>query len=334
MAQTPLVTVQCTAYNQEKYIRQTLEGFLAQKTDFPFEVIVHDDASTDGTADIIREYEQKYPHLFKCIYQPENTYSKGIKARPQYIMPLTRGKYVAVCEGDDYWADPYKLQRQADAMQAHPECYMSVHRVREVREDGEETSTLFPAQTVTPGVLSSRTFLEIGKVYSFHTSSYFFVSEKLRQYYAEAPDFTRDCDVGDELYMLYFGQLGSVYYLDEIMSCYRRGVAGSWTTAHRKKLSAKKATHNRKMVITLQRFDAYTQGKYHDICVDRISRQMAVLNITEGTCKDFFKSENREYYRAMSASRRGFVALAAVFPRLMRKVYFGRVAGQDKRHGI
>ena len=85
-----------------------------QKTDFPFEILIHDDASTDGTADIIREYEAKYPDIIKPIYQTENQYSKGIKVSQVYQFPRAKGKYIALCEGDDYWTDPYKLQKQVD----------------------------------------------------------------------------------------------------------------------------------------------------------------------------------------------------------------------------
>ena len=112
-----LVSICCITYNHEKYIRDAIEGFLMQKTDFPFEVLIHDDASTDGTADIIREYETKYPDIIKPIYQTENQYSKGIKISATYNYPRAKGKYIALCEGDDYWIDPYKLQKQVDFLE-------------------------------------------------------------------------------------------------------------------------------------------------------------------------------------------------------------------------
>ncbi|MCI5779181.1 MAG: glycosyltransferase [Lentisphaeria bacterium] len=121
MNTTPMVSVCCITYNHEPYIRDCLEGFLMQKTDFPFEVLIHDDASTDRTADIIREYEAKYPDIIKPIYQTENQYSKGVKVSMVYNYPRAQGKYIALCEGDDYWIDPNKLQRQYDFMETHPE---------------------------------------------------------------------------------------------------------------------------------------------------------------------------------------------------------------------
>ncbi|TGY67494.1 glycosyltransferase [Phocaeicola sartorii] len=116
---SPLVTIQCLTYNHEPYIRQCLEGFVMQQTDFCFEVIVHDDASTDGTANIIREYEQKYPDIIKPIYEKENQYSKHDDSLIRIINEHTRGKYIAFCEGDDYWIDSLKLQKQVDFLEEH-----------------------------------------------------------------------------------------------------------------------------------------------------------------------------------------------------------------------
>lgn len=122
MTNDPLVSICCITYNHEKYIQQCLEGFLIQKTTFPFEILIHDDASTDRTADIIREYETKYPDIIKPIYQTENQYSKGVFISATYNWSRAKGKYIALCEGDDYWIDPMKLQKQVDFLEAHPEC--------------------------------------------------------------------------------------------------------------------------------------------------------------------------------------------------------------------
>ena len=117
----PLLSIICITYNHKDFIRQALEGFVMQKTNFKFEVLIHDDASTDGTADIIREYEAKYPDIIKPIYQKENQFSKGVHILKTFIYPRVLGKYVALCEGDDYWTDPNKLQKQVDFLEAHPE---------------------------------------------------------------------------------------------------------------------------------------------------------------------------------------------------------------------
>ena len=112
------VSIVCDVYNHEPYLRQCLDGFVMQRTNFPFEILIHDDASTDKSADIIKEYVAKYPHLFKPIYQKVNQYSQGVSIWEKFQFPRTNGKYIAICEGDDYWTDPYKLQKQIDILEA------------------------------------------------------------------------------------------------------------------------------------------------------------------------------------------------------------------------
>jgi len=132
---TPLVSICTLVYNHEPYLRECFDGFLMQKTNFAFEVLVHDDASTDGSADIIREYSEKYPHIFKPIYQKENQYSKGVKVSATFQFPRAKGKYIALCEGDDYWTDPLKLQKQVDFLESHPEYVMCSHRFNIFNQD-------------------------------------------------------------------------------------------------------------------------------------------------------------------------------------------------------
>ena len=118
----PIVSISCVTYNHEKYIRDAIEGFIIQKTTFPFKIFILDDASTDHNVEIIREYESKYPRLFSCFFLKENTWGKP--NRREIVKPFlearNEGKYIALCEGDDYWTDPYKLQKQVDFLEANP----------------------------------------------------------------------------------------------------------------------------------------------------------------------------------------------------------------------
>lgn len=139
----PLVSIRCFVYNQVKYVRQCLDGFVMQKTNFPFEAIVHDDASTDGSAEVIKEYAQKYPHIIKPIFETENLYSKHDGSLEKVMDAQMRGKYIAVCEGDDYWIDPLKLQKQVDFLESHPEFVCSCHRYNIYNELAKEM-TLAP----------------------------------------------------------------------------------------------------------------------------------------------------------------------------------------------
>lgn len=123
-----LVSICCITYNHQSYIKESIEGFLMQKTNFSFEIIIHDDASTDRTPEIIKDYEKKHPDLIKPIYQTENQYSKGREVF-SFTLEKARGKYIAICEGDDYWTVPYKLQKQVDFLEAHPEYSACYHHV-------------------------------------------------------------------------------------------------------------------------------------------------------------------------------------------------------------
>ena len=122
-----MVTIQCATYNHFPFIRQCLDGFVNQITDFRYEAIVHDDLSTDGTAEIVREYAEKYPDIIKPVFEKENQYSKGNLEK--IMNSYNHGKYIAICEGDDYWTDPYKLQKQVDYLEHHPDYVLTYTNV-------------------------------------------------------------------------------------------------------------------------------------------------------------------------------------------------------------
>ena len=141
---TPLISIRCKVFNHERYLRQCLDGFVMQKTTFPFEAIVHDDASTDGSAAIIREYAEKYPDIIKPIYETENQYCKhdGSLGKVLDANMHPHSKYIAYCEGDDYWTDPNKLQIQVDFLESHPDFVMCSHDYIEFYESSQEFAAL------------------------------------------------------------------------------------------------------------------------------------------------------------------------------------------------
>lgn len=261
-----MVSVICTAYNHEKYIRQCIDGFVMQKTNFEFEVIVHDDASTDNTADIIREYEKRYPNIIKPIYQKENQCSKGQRITRKLCMEKAEGKYIALCEGDDFWTDERKLQVQFDNLESNPSCKLCLCKVRAVQENGGSLTQTYPSHSLSTGLYKSFDLLDIiCKEYSFQTSSYFFDSATLKKYFIEEPEFYRVAPVGDWPYLLYFSQF-DIYYIDDEMSCYRKNSVNSFSTIIHNEQSVKILSFYKGMADMMNEFDKYTHFKYHDFC--------------------------------------------------------------------
>ena len=216
------ISVICCTYNHEKYIRRALEGFVTQKTDFPFEVIVHDDASTDGTADIVREYEKKHPDIIKAICQKENKFSKGISPTREYVFPKVRGEYLAICEGDDYWTDENKLQLQYDYLKAHTECALCVHQAT-VHDCFKNTDKDFTEYTENREFSASE-IITIGGG-AFSTNS--IVMKK--SVYMDLPDCFKAKGFSDYQVLINGALNGTVYYIARNMSTYNLGAAGSWT---------------------------------------------------------------------------------------------------------
>lgn len=208
-----------------KFIRDCLDGFVMQKTNFPFEVIIHDDASTDGTADIIREYAKKYPDIIKPILQTENQWKKGVSIGPVYTWPKVQGEYVAMCEGDDYWTDPYKLQKQVDFLDAHPDYSVCFHPVRVVWDDKRMPDYFFP----TKEHRFNKTELELSDLLK---RNFIQTNSVVYRWRKECVDiFPWGILPGDWYMHLLHAQVGKIGFLPDVMAVYRRNAGGVWTGA-------------------------------------------------------------------------------------------------------
>ena len=231
-----LVSICCLTYNHAPYIRQCLDGFMMQKTTFQFEVLIHDDASTDGTTNIIREYESKYPSQIKPIYEDHNQWVLGRKGSAIFNFPRAQGKYIAMCEGDDYWTDPYKLQKQVDFLESHPDYTLCFHNAIEHWEKGENEDSLF-----VKGVTNSRDYTgyEILEIWTIPTASVVFkksvIDSDLYQKAVREPRFL----FGDIVLFLTNAEFGKLHYINETMSVYRRqenGMVFTFNYDHQKKM--------------------------------------------------------------------------------------------------
>lgn len=260
MNEDVMVSVVCNTYNHEKYIEKALDGFVMQKTNFKFEILVHDDASTDGTADIVRKYETKYPDLIKPIYQTENQYSKkqGLVSKIQY--GRVKGKYIAICEGDDYWTDAYKLQKQFDAMEAHPEVDMCAHGAVVV-DEGTNAVVDEVCPKCSDAVLTVEEVIKNGGGY-ISTNSLFYRKSLID----DIPDFRKFMSIDFTLQIQ--GSLkGGILYLADKMSAYRKNAIGSWTVRNRGVKN--QIAHIDKLCEMFELLDKNTNYKYHD-AVDTI----------------------------------------------------------------
>lgn len=257
------VSVICIAYNHRKYIQKALDGIVAQKTDFPFEIIVHDDMSTDGTAEIIRQYEKEYPDLIRAIYESENQYSKGKDVFRELSLPYAKGRYVASCECDDFWMDNEKLQKQYELMEAHPELDMCACRASEVSDyDAIELREIRPKMqnsilTVEEVILGGGTYLATASL--FYRKSIF----NSLMNYEKILFFDYSMQIKGAL-------RGGIIYLDDKMAAYRVGTEGSWSTDISKN-KEKWKTHYEKEIRMLRELDQETKGIYHDTIEKRIS---------------------------------------------------------------
>ena len=251
---TPLmVTIRCITYNHKPYIRQCLEGFVMQNTNFRFEAIVHDDASTDGTAAIIREYAEKYPDIIKPIYETENQYSKHDGSLDRIMDAHMHGKYIALCEGDDYWIDPLKLQKQVDFLEKHPEyglCYTNYETLYESKKQ------IVPAPSAKRNSgnifeeLLQRNFIVTATVL-FRTNVYYSASKQIMEY-------AQSWSIGDYPLWLEIAKDWKIKYLRDCTTIYR---VLSDSASHSSNVN--KTVAFNESVLSIQRFFAMQTRKEH-----------------------------------------------------------------------
>ncbi|WP_330986112.1 MULTISPECIES: glycosyltransferase [Enterobacterales] len=218
----PKVSICCISFNQEEYIKKTIDSFLAQKTSFAFEIVISDDVSTDKTAEIIQKYARKYPSVINFLDNKEN-----LGANNNFLRAINnaKGEYIAFCEGDDYWIDVNKLQIQYTAMLERPEvnfsfhpCFLNINNKLQKRIAYKKGSQ--------EKIVEARSVLSSLNQFS-PTASYMFKREVI----GELPEWFALAPVGDLFIELYCMRNGGGLYLPKPMSVYRVSSIGSWTNS-------------------------------------------------------------------------------------------------------
>lgn len=315
MSNEIMVSISCLVYNHGKYLRQCLDGMVHQKTNFKYEILVHDDASTDDSAQIIREYEEKYPDLVKPIYQTENQFSRHASIQYKYQYPRAKGKYLALCEGDDYWCDEHKLQRQVEVMEANEDCVFSVHRVQAISESGELLGHSYPDYLVESGYIDGQWILQKlfeGAHLPFQTSSHMYRAHFLTQL-DPIPDFMLGVISGDLMRTLYFADLGTIHFIDETMSRYRVNSVGSWSSRTNQDI-AYKTRWLENCIELYRKFDVYTQGKYHEGIEETVKRRTFALYKNTFNVKAMMSPEYRSRFNAMPFAERACYTMVRYLP--------------------
>ena len=212
-----MVSIRCITYNHAPYIRQCLDGFVMQKTNFRFQAVVHDDASTDGTTDIVREYAEKYPDIIVPMYEEENRWSKHDGSLLTIMYPLLTGKYLAHCEGDDFWIDPNKLQKQVDFLENNPDYVLTYTDYNVVDNESKKIISNWPKRFTGD---CQKELIKNGNFICTPTALYRRVfDDEWPQYLFNLPVKPR---MSDYVHWLYLSQFGKFKFLDEVMAAYRK----------------------------------------------------------------------------------------------------------------
>lgn len=275
------VSIICNTYNQVEYIETTIKSFLLQKTSFDYEILIHDDCSNDGTKEIIESYANKYPNIIYPIYEKENQYSKcNIDEKFQY--PRARGKYIAYCEGDDFWIDENKLQKQYDYLESHKEINMSAHACIVVDADSLDLK-YFIAPESKDKILTMKNVIRGGAGY-LGTNTLFFRRELCNKI-IEVGEFNH---ISDYSMQLSGADPNGVYYFKECMSAYRFMSKGSWSVKNKDNNNVKDAIIN-----ILNSFDLVTNHKY----IKYIDKEIEKNKYGESKLNKFLKDVRYHFVR-------------------------------------
>ena len=288
---TPLVSISCITYNHANYIRDAIEGFLMQKTNFSIEILIHDDASTDGTEEIIREYEAKFPNIIKPLYENENQWIRNRRGSSVFNFPRAKGKYIAMCEGDDYWNDSMKLQKQVDFLEANKDYSLCFHSAQVINEESKKV--IYNQRSHWGNrTFSSATIIEGGGSF-VPTASMIFPKSIIHDL---PPVLSFDNKpVGDLFFAINCALNGKAYYIDQLMSTYRVHETNWSYNIGGASNSIKRYEHHLKIIEAVEKINTYTNFKYKKPIEKLISKEIKAILIEKKINKIDFKNEQQLY---------------------------------------
>lgn len=285
MTSMPTVSICCITYNHEKYIRNAIQGFLIQKTTFAFEILIFDDASSDNTQKIISEYASKNENIITFL-QKENQWSKGKYGLLDWLFPAAKGKYIALCEGDDYWIDPLKLQKQVDLLEKDSSLAGASHGCTIKYESGRKDRKFIYKKTdcIDPSLFLCKNIFTTTGSFMFRID----VLEKL-------PAFSNELFSGDTLLKYLILSCGDIGYIPENMSVYRKGTNGSWSNRKvTKKVVNKEFSDDLRI---LYYFDDITEYKFHN-AVQFATKKMSAFYILHNIPFNTFWKNTKNFFLA------------------------------------
>ena len=313
----PLVSICTTTYCHEKYLNQTLQGFLNQETDFPFEILIHDDASPDGTEGIIREWASRYPEIILPLYETVNQYSQNIPINETFNFPRARGKYIALCEGDDYWTDPKKLQSQVDYLEGHPECTFCFTNGLIRDENGERPDRVFvpyyPEEAAYLPKEGGVCDLEaMARLTFLPTASFLFRRETLEN----LPNSFRDhmCQYGDLRMKLFLTAAGSAYYLNRCTCVYRENVPTSAFQVWKKEKRDQVFTRSQTAVRLCDDVEEFSAGAGHEGLESLRKYHFTVMAHNAPDLKTLFTGRLGKAFRRLPLKEQTRCALRLMLP--------------------
>ena len=258
------VSICCLVYNQAQYVEDMLRGIFMQKVDFDYEVIIHDDASTDGTIEILKKYKERYGDIIELLLEEENQYSKGVIISKNILYPCVKGKYMVLLEGDDYWIYEGKLQAQYDLMEAHPEVSLCYHNALVYDEGRDETNlSIYDQKT---GYISDRDI--ICTTHGWYPTASLFCRAS---YLLEQPDLFPA--TGDEGIRTYMACRGKLYFINQVWSVYRQYLEGSFNSRYCENIEIAK-TYNRKLLNYFLSFNVYSDRKFEEYIYERVKKSL------------------------------------------------------------